>query len=86
MTHNRDSLVQELAALRNAACWKKEMMDTVIALANERARQKTAEDEEETEGEDEEETEGEEVEKTESEEEAESSSPIPSFAQNQTNH
>ena len=79
MTHNRYSYVQGLAALRNAPGWTKEMRDTIITLANERADRTTAEDEEETEGEEEEETESEEVDESDYEE-AESSSTMPSFA------
>ena len=68
VTRNRDPYVQGLAALRNAAGWIKEMRDTVIALANERAGQTTAEDEEETEDEEVEEAESEEVDESDYEE------------------
>ena len=80
---SKDSFVQGLAALRNAEDWAKEVRDTVIARANERAGRIPA-DEEEEEAEDEEaedeEAEDEEEETDDKEVEAESSSTMPSYS------
>ena len=85
MTDTRDSHVQGLTALRNAEDWAKEVRDTVIARANERAGQMPAdEEEEETEDgeaeDEEEEAEDEEEETDDKEVEAESSNTMPSYA------